>query len=293
MQTIAILFARSDSVYKTLPGCDVWDEARDARKWPGGAPVVAHPPCKRWSLLNNLVLARYPHKAVEFAHGNDGGLFAQALSQVRAWGGVIEHPAQSRAWRTFGLPMPAAMAWQRGVCGGWSIELDQHLFGHPARKRTWLYAVTQEPPSLPSLPSGKVVRVYRKRNPDGSWSRTAKSETNTEISHRAAELTPRPFAEWLVELARRWPHNRKHRNMTTPTSAESLSLADLAAECKRLAIAYGQACHNAGFSFKFNETCRVDGDKRIAAAWGELAAELDHLASSPSVTVPTDERVRA
>jgi len=31
---IAVLFARSDSVYKTIPGCDVWDAERDARRWP-------------------------------------------------------------------------------------------------------------------------------------------------------------------------------------------------------------------------------------------------------------------
>jgi hypothetical protein len=203
MRTVAVLFARADSVYKTLPGCDVWDIERDARKWPGGAPIVAHPPCKRWSSLNNLVLARYPHRAKEFAHGNDGGLFRHALDSVRTYGGVIEHPAQSRAWRTFGLPAPAPGLWQRGVCGGWSIELDQRLFGHPARKRTWLYAYGGTPPSLPSLPSGKVVRVYRKRNPDGSWSRTPASEHNREISHKAAELTPPLFAAWLVDLARR------------------------------------------------------------------------------------------
>ena len=39
--TIAVLFARADSVYKTLPDCDVWDIDRDARRWPGGGPVVA------------------------------------------------------------------------------------------------------------------------------------------------------------------------------------------------------------------------------------------------------------
>ena len=38
MKTVAVLFARADSVYKTLPGVDVWDEARDARQWPGSGP---------------------------------------------------------------------------------------------------------------------------------------------------------------------------------------------------------------------------------------------------------------
>jgi hypothetical protein len=41
MLTVAALFVLADSVYKTLPGVDAWDEARDARRWPGGGPVVA------------------------------------------------------------------------------------------------------------------------------------------------------------------------------------------------------------------------------------------------------------
>ena len=35
---ISVLFARSDSVYKALPGCDVWDQERNALFWPGGNP---------------------------------------------------------------------------------------------------------------------------------------------------------------------------------------------------------------------------------------------------------------
>ena len=29
--TVAVLFARSDSIYKSMPECDVWDIERDAR----------------------------------------------------------------------------------------------------------------------------------------------------------------------------------------------------------------------------------------------------------------------
>lgn len=205
--SVDVLFARSDSIYKTMPECDVWDIKRDARKWPGGCPVVAHPPCKRWSILNNLVLARYPHRAEEFAYGNDGGLFRLALSHVRAWGGVLEHPAYSRAWSTFDLPRPAQGAWQRGVCGGWSTEIDQAAFGHVARKSTWLYVFGVVPPLLPSAvpDSGKRVRVYRRRKADGSWSRMDQGKTS-EITHAAAEHTPPAFAQWLVEVAQLCAH---------------------------------------------------------------------------------------
>lgn len=135
---VAVLFARADSVYKTLPGCDVWDADRDARNWPGGAPVVAHPPCKRWSMINGVVLSRYPHKAQEFAWGNDGGLFALALHAVRAYGGVLEHPAGSKAFGHFGLPRVGRAP---DDFGGWTTEVRQVDFGHRAIKRTWLYIV--------------------------------------------------------------------------------------------------------------------------------------------------------
>jgi len=39
---IAILFARRDSIYRTIAGCDVWDIDRDARRWPG---VWLNPAC--------------------------------------------------------------------------------------------------------------------------------------------------------------------------------------------------------------------------------------------------------
>jgi len=204
VRDVAALFVRRDSIYKSLPHVDAWDEDRDARKWPGGAPVVAHPPCKRWSILNNLVLVRYPDRAAEFAYGNDGGLFALALRQVRTWGGVLEHPAHSRAWRVFDLPQPGPNVWQRGICGGWCIQVDQAAFGHVARKLTWLYAFGMVPPLAP-VAMGETshrVRVYRKRNPDGSWSRIDNGRTS-EVTHAAAEHTPAAFAAWLVDLARR------------------------------------------------------------------------------------------
>jgi hypothetical protein len=37
-ERVAVLFARKDSIYKTMPECDVWDIERDAREWPGGMP---------------------------------------------------------------------------------------------------------------------------------------------------------------------------------------------------------------------------------------------------------------
>ncbi len=49
MTTIAALYVATDGCYFGLSGVDTWDQARDARKYAGPYPVVAHPPCQRWA----------------------------------------------------------------------------------------------------------------------------------------------------------------------------------------------------------------------------------------------------
>lgn len=133
---IAALFVEKGGVYAGLPDVDLWDVSRDARQYPGPWPVVAHPPCARWCGLAGLVEHVYGYKA-----GEDGGCFEAALRAVRTWGGVLEHPAYSRAFAAFGLPAPRHGRWARSIDGGWSCQISQRAYGHPARKATWLYAV--------------------------------------------------------------------------------------------------------------------------------------------------------
>src|SRR5438874_3187748 len=105
-QTVAALYVDPKGVYANLPGVEVWDEARDARLYAGPWPVVAHPPCARWCLLAPLNASQYGQTV-----GDDGGCFEVALRAVRAFGGVLEHPAYSYAWPAFGLPTPVRGAW--------------------------------------------------------------------------------------------------------------------------------------------------------------------------------------
>ena len=84
---IAALYVQANGCYMNLPNVDAWPESRDARKYAGPWPVVAHPPCARWSKLAGLVEARYGHK-----RGDDGGCFASALASVRTWGGRTRAP---------------------------------------------------------------------------------------------------------------------------------------------------------------------------------------------------------
>ena len=133
---VAALYVAKDGVYFGLPGVDPWDEERDARSYNGPYPVVAHPPCSRWGQLANVNHARYGTPI-----GDDGGCFEAALRAVETYGGVLEHPANSIAWKHFDLPKPTRGMWsQRFNDRGASTEVSQVACGHGARKRPWLYA---------------------------------------------------------------------------------------------------------------------------------------------------------
>lgn len=134
---IAALFVARGGAYFGLDGVDPWDVGRDARAYAGPHAVVAHPPCQRWGRFWHGS-TRKPH---QFKLGDDDGCFASALAAVRRWGGVLEHPAHSKAWDAFGLRKPDPEAtWL--PCGerDWTCYVEQGFYGHLSRKPTWLYA---------------------------------------------------------------------------------------------------------------------------------------------------------
>ena len=141
---IAALYVETGGVYYGLPDVDPWDEARDARLYAGPWPVVAHPPCARWSRLAGFTEARFGYK-----RGEDGGCFEAALRAVRTFGGVIEHPAYTDAFKHFGLPRPVTReGWTLDLHGGASCYVEQGRYGLPVKKATWLYAYGVEPADL-------------------------------------------------------------------------------------------------------------------------------------------------
>lgn len=147
---IAALFVETDGCYFGLPDVDPWDEQRDARKYAGPWPVVAHPPCQRWGKMwfgQPLTVKRTGRRKLK---GDDGGCFDRALWAVRTFGGVLEHPWDSNAWPWFGLTVPARDGgWFRADdFGGWACCVEQGNYGHYARKPTLLYAVGCDLPEL-------------------------------------------------------------------------------------------------------------------------------------------------
>ncbi|SOE49081.1 hypothetical protein [Orrella dioscoreae] len=185
MSTVAVLFARQDSIYKTLPDCDVYDIDRDARTFPGGMPVVAHPPCRLWAKLRQFAKAADPVAERQLA--------VDAVGHVRQLGGVLEHPAESTLWAHMGLPLPGRSP---DAFGGWTAQIRQCDWGHKAEKLTWLYIVGVHPDDLPGMPPrGEPTGVIK---PQRGVPRTLPIVTKAEREH-----TPPDLARWLVELARR------------------------------------------------------------------------------------------
>lgn len=182
--TIAVLFARSDSIYKKIPGADVWDIHRDARTWPGGVPIIAHPPCRAWGRLRAFAKPRADEKA----------LALWAVDQIRAFGGVLEHPESSTLWTEKPLPEPGHTdAW-----GGWTLPILQWWWGHRAEKPTRLYICGCSPNQLPPIPyrmgeASHVIASSRNRQ---------RLRYRPEVSKREREATPPDLANWLMEVAR-------------------------------------------------------------------------------------------
>src|SRR5262245_47194086 len=104
---IAALYVETNGNYYDVPGIDPWNQVRDARLYNGPFPVVCHPPCSTWG--------PYRHKT----NGYDEGCFEAALSAVRRFKGVLEHPAKTAAFHRFNLPIPTHLE-------GWS---EPDVFG--------------------------------------------------------------------------------------------------------------------------------------------------------------------
>lgn len=185
MMKISALYVRKDSVYKTL-GIDCWDIDRDARKWPGGNPVICHPPCRAWGKLSGFAKPREGEK--EYA--------IKCIELIREWGGILEHPAASQLWPFLKLPRPG----QIDVYGGFSICIDQFWFGHKAAKKTLIYICGCKESELPPIPlKFDAITHVVGRNKKNRFGRV--NDNRKEISRAEREQTPIDLAKWLIKVA--------------------------------------------------------------------------------------------
>lgn len=190
---IAALFVQPDGCYSGQVGVDMWDEKRDARKYAGPYPVVAHPPCQRWGAFAAVNYSRWGGE--HNRPGNDGGCFAAALIAVNQWGGVLEHPAKTRAWATHGLMKPVGTGWSKSG-DGWVCEVWQSAYGHRANKATWLYYRGRIPPF--ELKWDRIKGTHQV----GFYDQRGKSANKPTLGKREANATPAAFRDELLRLAR-------------------------------------------------------------------------------------------
>jgi hypothetical protein len=186
---IAALYIDPRGPYPTL-GVDCWGAARDARLYAGPGPVVAHPPCGPYSTMRHLY------------EGAEHDCAPIAQQQVRAHGGVLEHPANSKLWRDCALPKPGEMP---DALGGYTLEVEQVNWGHPARKRTWLYIV--------GVPRDIVMGEVKTGATPTHWASGSRGNSSRKgspvppgikvCSAQQRRRTPIAFAQWLISIAER------------------------------------------------------------------------------------------
>lgn len=201
---IAALYVETNGVYYGIPDVDPWDRDRDARKYDGPHPVVAHPPCERWGRMwfgSPLKPDREKYRL-----GDDGGCFEAALAAVRKWGGVLEHPEASRAWDYFGLNRPPrAGGWIKADFeGGWTCCIEQGNYGHRGRKLTWLYAHSVTVPSLKWGHSGQRLDPVLLANRGYEYARRCgiTGALGGAKKKNARGETPIPFRDLLIGMTR-------------------------------------------------------------------------------------------
>lgn len=186
---VAVLYVDSLGPYPKL--VEHWyDEARDARTYAGPWPVVAHPPCGPWGCLKHLW------------KGGGKDLAPAAVDQVRRFGGVLEHPANSKLWEFCNLPPPGYLPDQ---FGGSAVGLNQVDYGHCARKPTWIYVVGVDLRAIRRIPRKEPTHWIggsRGSGRDRNGHQRGLIPTGIKAcSAQQRRRTPVAFAEWLIALA--------------------------------------------------------------------------------------------
>lgn len=200
---ISALYVLSNGPYFGIKNIDPFDKNRDARKYKGPHPVVAHPPCQRWGRYwgGGPMIAGTKNQKIL---GDDDGCFSHALWAVRTFGGVIEHPEASHAFKFYGLPIPSR-------AGGWtdpdkydgrSACVAQGHYGHKAQKLTWLYSIRSNFPQLKWGLKPGMSKLDEGFHSKEERSRIIKTGICQRLSKRQRELTPKHFRDLLISIAR-------------------------------------------------------------------------------------------
>lgn len=167
---ISVLCAKKNSVYKTIPGVDVWDQERDAYFFTGSNPVITHAPCAQWSRMKAFASDKPDEKELAYF----------CLGKIIRNGGIFEHPAGSSFFKTAGI--------SKNI-----YSVDQSWWGFPARKRTYLFFHGCKPlpfPVMTAVPT-HVLGISSKLGPH-------QRSFRKNLSKGERSTTVLAFAEYLI-----------------------------------------------------------------------------------------------
>jgi hypothetical protein len=178
MRYVAALYVHRDSIYKSMPGVECWDEERDAYTYDHVMPIVAHPPCRLWAGMRGLSTADSIERLTAL----------HAMGCMMRCGGVIEHPARSLIW-------PWIMSGADGRT--WLTTTRLFDWGFQAEKMTTLAIRGCPPCDWPEMPL-RLAPVTHKFGGNG-----ARHKIELPGKSHGRSQTPPMLAEWMVEVARR------------------------------------------------------------------------------------------
>lgn len=176
---VKVLFCEEKTIYSKL-GCDTYNKERNALTCKSAEPCIYHPPCRTWGRLRKLC-GNYPGEHL---------LAVWSIFRIWRYGGVLEHPAGSKLWKLLNLPLPGSGVDSRG---GFSLSIDQHWFGHPCKKNTWLYIKGINQSEIPEyeIPFTYVTHCI---------SSTNKSIGMKEVSKNWRNRTPEKLASFMIQI---------------------------------------------------------------------------------------------
>jgi hypothetical protein len=123
---INILCSDVINSYLKIPYCFPWDINMNVRNFNNHYPVITHSPCAQWSRLKHFAKVNLDEKELSYL----------CYKFVQSNGGIFEHPAGSSFFKYINQPNKV-------------ISINQHWFGFPTEKRTYLYFNNCSPAPFP------------------------------------------------------------------------------------------------------------------------------------------------
>ena len=153
---ISVLCTEEFTSYLNLPYVFPWSKEMDVYNFNNSTPVITHAPCAQWSKMKRFANCNMKEKDLAFF----------CYEKVMENGGIFEHPAGSAFFKYIGKEKEV-------------VSLNQHWFGFPSQKKTYLYFNKCKPGQM-------------------SINFNAVEKTTLQLSHSERSRTTLAFASWLT-----------------------------------------------------------------------------------------------